>query len=294
MWANIDFKITLDPSVMSSTLFGLDLKTWMGLTVLGTIISTIGALLGIILKDFVFSRSLERWKQRQTLEQLYQKFRDPLLLSARELATRTAEILEKYPTVYLNEDVLATRPEKQVKNSIHDPYFQRYKLISTAYRLSAFMAWVELYRQELTFLHPGNNAHAVKLERAVSLIRSDLADGQLNKAENWCEWRDTLVFREELRAVGESLIEIRGSTRSVMGYGRYCEQLEAATLNAVQRWSPVVLNFFLDLQPNGNDFRQTRLKRLLVHLVDLMRLIDHQAIEPYLEKAYGNVRNEVK
>lgn len=279
---------------MSSTLFGLDLETWLGLTVLGAIISTLGSLFGVVLKDYFFSRSFERWKQHQTLEQVYQKFRDPLLLSARELASRTAEVLEHFPPVYLNKDVLASRPEKQIENSSDDPYFQRYKLVSTAYRLSAFMAWVELYRQELTFLHPGNNAHAAKLEQAVGLIRSDLADGQLNDAPDWDKWSDTLLFREELRAIGESLIEIRGSTRAVMGYGRYCEHLEATTSNAVQRWSPVVLNFFFDLQPNGKDFRQTRLKRLLVHLVELMRLIDHNSIEPDLEKACGEFRNEVK
>ncbi|EXI89976.1 MAG: hypothetical protein AW11_01158 [Candidatus Accumulibacter regalis] len=273
---------------------GLDLQTWFGLTVLGAIVSTIGSLLGVVLKDYVFSRSFERWKQRQTLEQLYQKFRDPLLLSARELASRTLEVLNHFPTVYLNEKVLASRPEKQVENSIHDSYFQRYKLVSTAYRISSFMAWVELYRQELTFLDPGNNVHAAKLERAVGLIRSDLADGQLNHAEDCGKWKDTLVFREELRAIGESLIETRGSTRTVMGYGRYCEQLEATTPNAVQRWSPVVLNFFLDFEQTGKDFRQTRLKRLLVHLVELMRLIDHNPIEPYLDKAYVGLRDEVQ
>src|SRR5437016_11219866 len=45
---------------------GLDLKTWLGLTVVGTAISTFGALLGIVLKDYIFSRSFEKWKQRQT------------------------------------------------------------------------------------------------------------------------------------------------------------------------------------------------------------------------------------
>ena len=275
-------------------LLGLDLTTWFGLTVLGAIVSTLGSLFGVVLKDYFFSRSFEQWKQRQALEQLYQKFRDPLLLSARELASRTAEVLNHFPTVYLNKRVFASRPERQVENSIDDPYFQRYKLVSTTYRLSSFMAWVEFYRQELTFLHPGNSADALKLGHAVGFIRSDLADGQINLAEDWEKWRDTLLFREELRAIGESMIETRGSTRTVMGYGRYCELLEATTPNAVQRWSPVVLNFFLDLEANGKDFRKTRMQRLLVHLVDLMRLIDHNAIEPYLEKACVELRDKMK
>lgn len=272
---------------------GLTFKAWFGLTVLGAIVSTLGSLFGVVLKEYVFSRSFERWKQRQSLEQIYQKFRDPLLLSARELASRTVEVLDHFPTVYLNEAVRNSRPERQVKNSLDDPYFQRYKLVSTAYRLSAFMAWVEIYRQELTFLHPGRDANAAKLEKAVALIRSDLADGQLNEAVDWDKWTDTLIFREELRAIGESLIEARGSGRAVMGYGRYCEQLEAASPNAVQRWSPVVFNFLVNFSSDGKDFRQTRLKRLLVHLIELMRLIDGESIDPYMEKAYFKFRAEV-
>src|SRR5262245_16550496 len=176
-------------------LLGLDLKTWLGLTVLGTVISTIGALFGIFLKDYVFTRSIERWKQRQALEQVYQKFRDPLLLAAHELAARTHEILQKYPTAYLREEVLALRPTKLIKNNIEDAYFQRYRLVSTAYRLSAFLGWIELYRQEITFLHPGNKRRAKALEVAIGRVRSDLADGQINRAEDWQKWRDMLIFR---------------------------------------------------------------------------------------------------
>jgi hypothetical protein len=274
-------------------LLGLDLKTWLGLTVLGAVVSTTGALFGIVLKDYFFTRSLERWKQRQTLEQVYQRFRDPLLLAARELASRTLEIIQEYPTVYLREKVLASRPTKQIENSIEDAYFQRYKLVSTAYRLSAFLGWLELYRQEITFLHPGNDRRAKALDVAVGRVRSDLADGHINRAEDWHEWRDTVVFREELRAIGESLVESRGSSRAVIGYGRYSEYLESESSNAVQRWSPVVLNFYLDLETNGKDFRQVRLQRMLVHLVELMRLLDRSSIEPYLQEAYANLRPQV-
>lgn len=274
-------------------LLGLDLKTWLGLTVLAAVISTTGALFGIVLKDYFFTRSLERWKQRETLDQIYQRFRDPLLLAARELVSRTFEILHHYPTVYLREKVLASRPTKQIENTIDDAYFQRYKLVSTAYRLSAFLGWLELYRQEITFLHPGNHTRAKALDIAVDRVRSDLADGQINRAADWPRWRDTLVFREELRAIGESFIESRGTSRAVIGYGRYCEYLESESPNVVQRWSPVVLNFYLDLETNGQDFRQVRLRRMLVHLVELMRRLDTSPLEPYLQEAYDNLRPQV-
>jgi hypothetical protein len=80
-------------------MLGLDLKTWLGLAVVGSLVSTLGALVGIFLKDFFFSWSFERWKQRQTLDLLYQKYRDPLRLSARELTSRTLEIINQYHLV---------------------------------------------------------------------------------------------------------------------------------------------------------------------------------------------------
>lgn len=272
---------------------GLDLKTWLGFTVLGAIVATVGSLLGVVIKDYFFARSLESWKQRQILDQIYQKYRDPLLLSARELASRIAEILDHFPTVYLTEEVRSSRPLKQVANTTEDPYFRHYKLLSTAYRLSAFLAWVELYRQELTFLHYGNNRRAKELEDVVGLIRSDLADGQLNQAKDWEKWRDTLIFREELRAIGESLILERGATRTVMGYGCYCGYLESEVSNTTQRWSMVSLNFLLELENTGKDFRQTRLKRLFVHLVDLMRLIGDNSVAPDLDEAHARLKKEI-
>ena len=271
----------------------LDLKTWLGLTVLGAVVSTVGSLFGIVLKDYFFTRSLERWRQRQTLELVYRRFRDPLVLAARELAWRTLEILDHFPTVYLREEVLVSRPTKQIENSIEDPYFQRYKLVSTAYRLSAFLGWIELYRQEITFLHSGNTTHARALDSAVGRLQIDLADGQINSAEDWQDWRDVLLFREELRAIGESLIENRGSMRTVMSYGRYCEQLESESATLVKRWSTVVMNFYLDLEANGKDFRRVRFQRMLVHLVELMQLLDESSIEAYLKEARAKLSQEI-
>ncbi len=272
---------------------GLDIKTWLGLSVIGAVVSTIGSLIGIALKDYVFSRSFENWKQRRTLEQIYQHFKDPLLLSARELASRIIEILDQYPTVYLKRPVFESHPEKQIENSIDDPYFQRYKLISTLYRFCAFLGWLELYRQEIVFLQSGNNKHSKKLEHSIGKIRADLADGQLNKAEDWIEWRDILIFREELRAIGEAMIESHGTLRTIMGYGRFCELLESESVSGAKRWVEVVMNFFLDMSVHQRDFRRNRLQRLLVHLVDLLRLLDTNTLEQYLINAHNKWKSDV-
>ncbi|PXX40225.1 hypothetical protein [Undibacterium pigrum] len=274
--------------------FDIDLKFWLQLSVVGTVIATLGALLGIFIKEYFLQRSFEQWKQKKALEQLYQKFRDPLLLSAKELASRVSEVLKHYPTVYLKEKVLTSRPEKQLVNSINDAYFQRYKLMSTVYRFAAFLAWLELYRQELTFMHPERNEKAEKLESVVELLRGDLADGQLNQAKDWEKWRDTLIFREELRAIGEVLIVVHGTSRTVMGYGTYCENIESSNRNAIKRWMPVILNFLMELENNGKDFREVRLKLFFVHLIEFIKLLDNCGVERRLLDAYDKITEEMK
>jgi hypothetical protein len=264
---------------------GLDLKTWLGLTVIGSFVSTLGALFGILLKDYFFSRSFERWKQRQTLEVLYQKYCDPLMLSARELASRTIEIVDSYPTEFLTPGVLVSRPTTQLQNSTEDAYFRRYKLVSSVYRFCAFLGWLELYRQEITYLHSSSSKRSRDLEHAIRLIREDLADGQLNKAADWQSWRDTLVFREELRAIGESMIEVRGTVRTVMGYGRFVELFDAEGTSSTQKWAHILLNFLLDLEVQRRDFRQIRLRRLVIHLVDLLLLLESNSVEKRLIEA---------
>lgn len=275
-------------------MLGLDLKTFLTLSAFGAAISTFGTLLGIFIKDYFFARSFEKWKQRQTLESIYQRYRDPLFLSACELASRLVEVDEHYPTVYLRSSVLESDPERQIQNSIDDPYFKRHKLISTVYRMNSLLGWLELYRHEVTHLRSGTNCHSKALEASVNLIRSTLADGQINRASDWQDWRDTLIFRDELRAIGESMHDLHGNQRYVIGYGRFCERIETEEYSSAKRWLPVTLNFFLDLDMNDKDFRKIRIKKLIVNLVDLMTLLDKRSIPERLAKKRKKIYVELK
>ena len=163
----------------------MPLEGWIDWAAAAGIITVVGALVGIVLRDYIFSRSLERWKQRRNLEHVYQRFHDPLLLSARELASRCWEITHNYPPTYVSSDVLDLRPNKQIENTIDDDYYRRYKLLSTVYRFTAFFGWLELYRREVTFLRPSSGKHGRALEATIERIRSDFADGQLNTAHDW-------------------------------------------------------------------------------------------------------------
>jgi hypothetical protein len=252
----------------------LTLVQWFSFTVVAAVVSTFGSLLGILIKEYFLSRSFETWKQRRSLEQLYEKYRDPLLLAGRELCSRLDEVLEEYPTVYLRSPVLTIDPTGQRKNTIHDPYFQKYKLVSTIYRLCAFLGWLELYRQETVFLDSGRAQHTRNLEQCIQAIRGDLADGHINTAEDWNEWRDCLIFREELRAIGESMLDVREKVRAVVGYARFCDLFGSDGNESWKRWIGTVTSLLLDLEIHRRDFRRVRMQRLAVHLVDLLILLD--------------------
>lgn len=258
----------------------LDLKPeqWLGFTVLAAIVSVIGTLLGIVFKDFIFARAFENWKQRKSLNQIYQKYKDPILLSAKELCTRLIEVLDQYPPNYLQKNVVDLNPSQPTMNNADDPYFKRYKLVSTAYRLCSFLGWLELYRQEIVFLKSENNKHSKRLEDTLDKLRSDLADGQLNTAKNWSKWKDMLIFREEIRAIGESMLDSIGTSRTVMGYGKFCEIFDSKDVNNTNRWIPNILNIFLDLDVNL-DFRKNRITRMMTHLISLIEILDKNKLE---------------
>jgi hypothetical protein len=126
-----------------------------------------------------------------------------------------------------------------VVGALADPYFRRYRLVSSIYRLCSLLGWIELYRQDLVFLEARETKASENLDRAIYAIRGDLADGRLNAAPDWEDWRDALLFREEQRAVGESMIVTVGEIRVVMGYAQFSEPFPNAKESSQSHWIEV-------------------------------------------------------
>src|SRR5437762_8171201 len=87
-------------------LLGLTWPEVLGLSVVAAIVTVAGNLVATWLKEYLFARSLESWKSRQALLSVNAKYRDPLLLAAREVKWRVDEIGESYPPNYLRTSVL--------------------------------------------------------------------------------------------------------------------------------------------------------------------------------------------
>ncbi|HLO33851.1 MAG TPA: hypothetical protein VK249_32180 [Anaerolineales bacterium] len=265
----------------------------LGFTVVGALVTTAGTLIGLFLREVLLARSFERWKTKQSLAQVARKYREPIALSALELCNRFTNICDAYPPNFLGSDLLSSAPERPALNFANDPYFKRYRLVSTVYRLCSFLGWIELYRQDTTFLDVDESSGQRPVERAIYAVRADFADGQLNKAGDWQTWHDMLLFREEQRAIGESMIVLAGGVRTVMGYAEFCDLFPGDTNKSQSKWLHTAAAFLLDLK-EAKDFRQIRFQRLIVHLVELVDVLsparprdEHQEAHMRYKKLLG-------
>lgn len=263
------------------------------LTGVAAIISAITTLLTLVLKEYFFARWFERWKRRQELERIYRRLRDPLFVASVELGNRLHEMMDVYGASFLRRSVLALAAERQERNSADDPYFLKYKLVSSVYRLCAFLGWLELYRELLVFFDVESERKNRTLTEYVGRARADLADGHLNTREDWELWRDTLLFREEQRAIGEAMLEGDGEDRRVIGYGRFCE-LFAGPSDARGRWFHVALSFLADPDRGPCDFQTVRVQRLAVHATDLAQVLYPGRVSEWLTKRTDSVRSNLE
>lgn len=256
----------------------------LGFSVLAAAVTTAGTLLGLFLKEVVFVRSFERWKASRQLEDISRKYREPIALAALELCKRLSHICDQYPTDYLSSSLLSAETVNAPLNSAQYLHYQRHRLISTVYRLCALLGWIELYRQDTTFLEANEGEPIRRVDKAIRAISADLADSDLNTAEDSSTWHDQVLFREEQRAVGESIIISSDGLRSVMGYAQFRSLYPDDVLSDQAKWIRAAATCILDPR-SKKDFRQTRMQRLIVHLVDLAevtapsRLRDSHQIE---------------
>lgn len=252
-------------------MFNLPVETWLGLSVLAALVTTAGSLLATCLKEFVFARWFEAWKSTRTAQAAWDKYRVPMCIAAIELMRRIEDINRHFPGDYLSADVLREKGPYFTVNDRSDPHYRHYKLVSTLYRFCSFLGWVELYRREVMTLPEAAVRRRSELEKRLDTIRVSLADGQIQTADDWESWTDRLIFREELRGIGEQMINGSDKGPPIIGYSRFCEILRSAEQ---PEWIGVLLNFFLVAGDNPKDFRKERFRRLIGDLHQLIQYLD--------------------
>jgi len=244
-------------------------------TVVAAIVTTCGTLLGLFLKDFLFVFYFDKLKEKKTLAKVSKKYKDPILLSSAELLRRIIDYIDNYEMMskYSTINVLFDKSEKMTSNYANDLYFQKYKLTSTLYRFCSFFGWLELYRQEITFLDSHSKSKSSEALNIISRIREAIADGQLNDNDDWENWHDTLIFREELRSIGEGMIENSKDQRIVLGYGKFQSMIKNYEVTKEPLWLNPAIYFFTDFKKD-KDFRTKRFLLLKQALLDLIKCLD--------------------
>ncbi len=69
----------------------------------------------------------------------------------------------------------------------------------------------------------------------------------------------------------------KNGNASVMGYAEFCEKLDRPIENRDQ-WFQIAISFLADPSSADKDYRLIRLKRLIVHLIELMNELDKSRV----------------
>lgn len=236
---------------------GVEPKIWLTFSVLAAVISTLGTLLGIFLRDWLLAGSAERRAERRTIRKLIRDSSEPLILAGDDLVRRLEEINENYPPDYFVRRPTDAGGLIREKTAAIDPHFNRYKVRSTLYRFAAFLGWIECFRSQLSFVELAQSDFAKAFGKQLHQVTRWMSDGTLSP--NWETDRDCLIYREEIRAIGESMLIAHRDGFRVMGYAQFYAEMDAS--GRVATWVGVLDQFLGNLR-SENDFRKTRLVKL--------------------------------
>ena len=134
----------------------------------------LGALLGVLLRDFVAAPrnelAREERQRRRAAFALYGSYADPLAAAATAVFWRLEEAFY--------------HPGRAAYLELSEPVteFQRYKLESTVYRLAALLGWIRAFRRELSFFSLDDRTRLYDLEREIGGLGKALAEGKREEA----------------------------------------------------------------------------------------------------------------
>lgn len=251
------------------------------LTVLGSVVTVAGSLIALYIKEVLTVRSFERWKARQTLITVYRRYQLPLFLAAEELSNRVFGLSrpdnDREPRE-VGIDLLKAEIQRAPHGMVSEHYFQ-YRFVSNVYRLCSFLGWVELYRRDIGTLDVDALDRNHRLEACLENIRSPLADGWINQHPDNDAWRDCLIFREELRAIGHRMA-LDSNGLGVIDFGSFFEILRKDPTGIGEaRWF-LQAALLYDTLARRKDFRIVRMRMLYIFLADLMEVLQPGRNQP--------------
>ena len=133
---------------------------------------------------------------------------------------------------FLCREYLPTQTDLPPIFNRDDPYYRKYDLVSTIYRLSALLGWIELYRIDPEFMSCVP-AERVSFETAFNRIRTILSGDsdavarmEGGSSSNFAVWKgDGVILADDQRAIGERMLSVADDKGRVAGYASFAESL---------------------------------------------------------------------
>ncbi|MGV9364370.1 hypothetical protein [Amycolatopsis sp. NPDC003731] len=127
------------------------------------IVAGLVAILVAVLAE-VFRRLAARRETKAASKLTYENYANPLAVSAADLFYRMREIFDPDGSGFF------------LSGEVHVTTFERYKVLSTLYRMAGLLAWIRALRRELLLLQP-KVARKKELEAALNAFSEALAEG---------------------------------------------------------------------------------------------------------------------
>ncbi len=245
--------------------------------------SLLGIIASILLSSAVTSNNAQR-EQKRT----YARQKTQVRLSVSELrdVMRAIDSANPFPPAFINENFLYGQPPRPPTFSPDDPYYQKYQLVDTVYRVCALFGWLELYRRDPSFLS-GQPEEKEVFEECFHRIRDAFGEefSKEKREENLAEGCvDGLILKDDQRAIGEKMLE-KDAPGVVIGYAAFCERLfriprandpVGAYEGSQNYWIWNATRFIVELRqtPPVRDFKRQRIKKVLFELEELLKILD--------------------
>ena len=183
--------------------------------------------------------------------QVMRRYQGPLMHAAYDLQSRLYNILaDHFFDAYL------------AKGSATQRHYAQH---NTAFLIAQFFGWMEIIRQEVQFIEFSDDDDTRRL--------SDLRD-EIYRLWQTDRLADPLmIWAGEQRAIGELMIDPRGSPLVCMGYAKYLKSFGAGQEPLIDRLALAVL-----ASANAPGARHDRLRAIQHKLIEMLDVLDPQGL----------------
>jgi hypothetical protein len=189
----------------------------------------------------------------EQLDELMDRYRDPLLQAAFDLQSRIYNIAEQgFLGRYYVEGTDATR---------------EYARENTLYVLAEYLGWVEILRREVRFLELGDEVANRDWARRLGAVRGTLQTDRLSPCFR--------LFNGQQRAIGEIMVASSDDRLETLGYAKFLSCQQDPQFN---RWFGHLREDVDSLAREPDGGHDERLRALQGALIDLIDLLDPDAV----------------